>query len=94
VAGKALGVADDASRTLGRGLRTRPEAQIAAREYQAAQQAAGVTDVPGEALVPGGWMNVHREPTIPALRRLAAWCGLTIGPVEVAAELPEPIAAG
>jgi hypothetical protein len=45
-----------------------------------------------EALVPGGWMNVHREPTIPALRRFAAWCGLTIGPVEVAAELQELIA--
>ena len=47
VGGKLLGVADDALRTLGRGLRTRPEAQIAAQEYQAAQQAAGVTDAPG-----------------------------------------------
>jgi hypothetical protein len=40
-----------------------------------------------DALVPGGWMNVHRDPTIPGLRRFGAWLGLSIGPVEVA---PEP----
>ena len=47
VGGRALGVADDALRTLGRGLRTRPEAQVAANQYRSAQQAAGVTEAPG-----------------------------------------------
>jgi hypothetical protein len=45
-----------------------------------------------DALVPGGWMSVTREPTLPAVRRFAAWLGLTLDPVVIAAQ-PELIAA-
>jgi hypothetical protein len=53
---------------------------------------AGPTPYNGRRWVPGGWMNVHREPTISALRRFGLWLGLTIDPSVVPA-VPLPIVA-
>jgi hypothetical protein len=62
-----------------------PGDTIGDRRWRIAVEAGSFT-LQCEAMVPGGWMSVTREPTLAALRRFAAWCGLTIGPVEVAAQ--------
>ena len=31
-----------------------------------------------EAMIPGGWMSITREPTLLDVRWFGAWCGMTI----------------
>jgi hypothetical protein len=50
---------------------------VADRRWRVLVEAGGHT-LQCEAMTPGGWLSVTREPTMQGLRRFAVWCGLTI----------------